>query len=342
MFLFDESILTPWYTLPFLVGLAMPGWRSIIAMGLVGLGIAVFAGMTAGGGVGAAFGMALILIAVGGLWCGLLTRALTLWIAPLRRHPLRFIAIAALGYILPPVVLSGPAETIAWLRRPSRQACMAATYRATIADMMLHIRGAPVFSFHVLKPGSPTTQSLSFYFERDLEELCGRGLRDSEVLGPVAVQVDPSNLGSSLVENWITANCTSPRDETLRLVCSLTDRERPPRRMVRALIYGPELDVAIQRRSAYAVEKKLHQQVTEGKEPFVLLCERDEASTVGTPLFCAGYERAPNGLLVKYVFRTNGAQRMADSDAIRSYLRELITSFSPSPSSSPGSPKAVE
>lgn len=79
-------------------------------------------------------GLLFVLTAVGGLCCGLLTRAATLWIAPLSRHPYRFMAVAVVGYILPPVVYSGPAETMAWLKRPSQQVCAAATYRVSAAN----------------------------------------------------------------------------------------------------------------------------------------------------------------------------------------------------------------
>lgn len=338
MFLLDDRNFALVYTLPFLIGLTLPGWRSLIAMGLGALVIAAFATKTASGGAGAALGLAFVLIAVGGLCCGLLTRAVTLWKAPLTSHPWRFIAVAAVGYILPPVVLSGPAETIAWLRRPSQQVCAAATYRMTAANMTLQVRAAPMFSVEVLQaPGSPHTRFLSFEQEQDLKELCGRGLRENQVLGPVAVHVHPRNIGGSGAQSWSAANCTSVPDETLGLVCRLADKNNPARRIERATIYGPEMNAAILRSSVYAIEKKLHQRMMEAREPFVLVCEGNEADTGDTALLCGAHETASSGLRVKFLFRTNSARLTADSDAIRAYLRELVSSFFPGTTYSPAS-----
>jgi hypothetical protein len=40
MFLLDDSHIATLYTLPFLVGLALPGWRSIIIAGFAAVGVA--------------------------------------------------------------------------------------------------------------------------------------------------------------------------------------------------------------------------------------------------------------------------------------------------------------
>jgi hypothetical protein len=102
MFLLDESHIATLYTLPFLVALALPGWRSLLITGFAALAVAAYASATAGGdGPGSALGLSFVLIGTGGLCCGILTRAATLWTAPLSRHPFRFMAIAVVGYILP-------------------------------------------------------------------------------------------------------------------------------------------------------------------------------------------------------------------------------------------------
>jgi hypothetical protein len=98
--------------------------------------------------------------------------------------------------------------------------------------------------------------------------------------------------------------------------------------MERATIYGPEMTAAILRSGNYAIEKRLHQQLVETSEPFVLVCEGKEASTADAALFCGAQEIAVNGLRIKYLFRTNGARLTVDSDAIRMYLRALVASFS--------------
>jgi hypothetical protein len=326
MFLLDDSQIANLYTVPFAVGLAMPGWRSLVVTGCAALGLAALARVTADGSLASALGLFLVVTGTGGLCCGLLTRAVTFRIAPLTGHPYRFMMVAVVGYILPPVVYSGPAETMAWLRRLLQQTCAAATYRVTSAGRTLQIRAAPVFAIEELRStGLPFVRHLSFGSERSLKEICGRELRDDEVIGPVAVGLYPSTFGSSDTKDWAAGACASPRGETLILVCQLADKAHPARRMERATIYGPEMDAAILRGGNFAVEKRLHQRLIETSDPFVLVCEGDEASDAA--LFCAAQETADGGLRIKYLFRTNGARRAADSDAIRKYLRELVASF---------------
>jgi MFS family permease len=280
MFLLDDSDIATLYALPFLVGLALPGRRSLVIMGCIGLAVAACASATSGGGVASALGLLFVLTAIGGLCCGLLTRATTLWIAPLSRHPYRFMAIAVVGYVLPPVACSGPAETMAWLKRPSQQVCAAADYRVTAANMTLQVRATPVFAVDVLHAiGSTYVRHLWFDSKQGLKEICGRGLRDNQVIGPVAVNLYPWMFGGSHVQSWATATCASARDETLILVCRLAEKAHPARRMERATIYGPDMDAAILRNSNYAIEKQLHQRLIETNEPFVLVCEGDEASS---------------------------------------------------------------
>ena len=343
MFLLDDSDIATLYTLPFLVGLALPGWRSLVITGSVALAFAAFANATAGGSLASFLTLFFILTGVGGLCCGLLTRAATLWIAPLSRHPYRFMAVAVVGYILPPIAYSGPAETMAWLKRPSQRVCAAAAYRVTAANTTLQVRAAPVFAVDVLHAiGSTYVRHLSFDSKRGLKEICGRGLRDNQVIGPVALNLYPWKFGGSDVQSWAAATCASARDETLIVVCRLANKEHPARRMERATIYGSEMDAAILRGGNHAIEKRLHQRLIETSEPFALVCEGNEASTADAALFCGAQEIAASGLRIKFLFRTNGARLTAHSDAIRMYLRELVASFSAGVSSSPASHEVIE
>jgi hypothetical protein len=237
-------------------------------------------------------------------------------------------AVAIVGYILPPIAYSGPAETLAWLKRPSHQTCAGATYRVTTANIALQVRAAPVFAFDVLdKAGSTYFHHLGFDSEQGLKEICGRGLRDDQVIGPVAVNLYPWMFGSSHVKSWATATCASARDETLILVCLLADKKHPARKMERATIYGPEMDAAILGGGNYAIEKRLHQRLAETNEPFLLICDGKE-STTDAALFCGAQEIAPSGLRIKFLFHTNGSRLTADTAAISTYLRELVASFS--------------
>ena len=224
MFLLDDSDIATTYTLPFLVGLALPGWRSRIITGIAAFAFAAYMNATMDGRLASVFALLFTLTAVGGLWCGLLTRAATLWVAPLSRHPYRFVAVATLGYILAPIAYSGPAATMAWLKRPSQQVCAAATYRVSAANMTLKVRAAPVFALDVSAAGSPYTNFLSFDSKQGLKEICGRGLRDKQVIGPVALGLYPWKFGGSDVQSWAASNCSSTRNATLVLVCRLADK----------------------------------------------------------------------------------------------------------------------
>jgi hypothetical protein len=49
MFLLDDNSFATLYTLPFLVALALPSWRSLLITGSAALAVAAYASATAGG-----------------------------------------------------------------------------------------------------------------------------------------------------------------------------------------------------------------------------------------------------------------------------------------------------
>jgi hypothetical protein len=152
--------------------------------------------------------------------------------------------------------------------------------------MTLQVRAAPVFAVDVLNAIGPTyLRHLGFDSKRGLKEICGRALRDNQVIGPVAISLYPWMFGSSHMQSWAATNCASPRDETLILVCRLANKEHPARRLERATIYGPELDAAILGGGNYAIEKQLHDRLIQTSESFVLVCEGNEASIGDAALF---------------------------------------------------------
>ncbi|WGS21493.1 MULTISPECIES: hypothetical protein [unclassified Bradyrhizobium] len=65
MFLLDDTQFATLHTLPFLVGLALPGWRSLIITSCAALAFATYANATAGGGLASLFGLLFIFTAVG-------------------------------------------------------------------------------------------------------------------------------------------------------------------------------------------------------------------------------------------------------------------------------------
>lgn len=334
MFLLDDDAIATMYTLSFVVGLAVPGWRSLIATGCIALAVAALANATAHGGIAATLTLIGLLTAVGALCCGLLTRAVTLWVAPLRKHPYRFIIIAVIGYIVPTVAYSGPKATMAWLRRPSLEACSEATYRVMVANMTLQVKAAPSFSISLAnRAGSPYARFLAFGSTYGIKEICGRGLRDHQIIAPAAIHLSRTPVGPDL-SHWAHEHCTATRNATLLLVCRLADKNDPVQGLDGATIYGPEMDANILHSGAYAVEKQLNERLLQAGEPFVQICDGDDGSSLA--FYCAAQETAPNGIRIKFRFRTNGKRLVTDSDAIRAYLHELVASFS-EVSASPGS-----
>ena len=364
MFLLDDSHLTALFTAPFLVGLVLPGWRSLGVTGCAAIAIAVFAMATVGGHVASVLGFAFIITAIIGLCCGLLTRALTLWIAPFSEHPYRFAAVAVIGYFASLVVLSGPTATLAWVQRPSHGTCASSTYRMTAASQVLHVPAAPVFAVDVLpRRGSIDVGHLSFDSEHGLNELCGRALRDGEVIGPVVLNLYPWKFGGSHAERWAAATCGSTREKAYMLLCRLKDNDFPGRwQFERATIYGPEMTAAIMRDANYGAEKQLHQRLSAGLspealpplrgttdgfeiypdglriarasdwagesgEPFVLVCTGNEESPSDNALFCAAAGTVAGGLRVKFLFRSKGERLTADARKIRLFLQELAASL---------------
>ena len=149
---------------------------------------------------------------------------------------------------------------MAWLQRPSQGVCAASTYRMTAANQLLRVPAAPVFAVDVLHSmASTNVRHLGFDSEHGLKELCGRGLRDGEVIGPIALNLYPWKFGGSQVESWAAATCPATRDTVHVLLCRLTAQDHPGRRLDRATIYGPEMAKAIAHDSNYAAEKLLHQ-----------------------------------------------------------------------------------
>ena len=64
MFFLDDSHIATLYTLPFLVGLALPGWRSLIIAGFASLAFATYTNATADGGLASNLGLLFVLTAV--------------------------------------------------------------------------------------------------------------------------------------------------------------------------------------------------------------------------------------------------------------------------------------
>ena len=356
MLIFDDPDLTAYYAVPFLIALALPGWLSLVATSLVGAGVAIWGLSSAGDGVGSVIGLILVLTAVGGLFCGVVTRVATLWFASPLRHPFRFAAIAVVGFLAPPTLIAGPSATVQWAMRPSALTCATSTFRVTAAGQTLRLPGAPVFAIGV--PPHGAAHYRSFERDRSLREVCGRSLVEGEVIGPVVVYLHPWVLDGSHTEAWKAAACAAPRSRRDDLLCRLTDAANPGRRIERATLYGPELADTVEGGGVYRSEKVLLAALAAGAraaspsqatervgafemhpdglriargpdwatstgEPFVLACDGDP-SRHDRSMVCAASDAFGAGLRGMFTFRTSGAEVEADARGIRSYLNDLV------------------
>jgi hypothetical protein len=131
--LFDEPLLTGCYTATFLIGAALPGWRSIAGAASAGAVLLALVWSTVGGGLGW-LEMALLTTALLGLASGIAARVLSLAIAPYRTRPLRALLIAATCYVAAPMLMAGPSKSWQWLSRLSLHTSMPSAVRWPKSD----------------------------------------------------------------------------------------------------------------------------------------------------------------------------------------------------------------
>jgi len=351
--LLDDGVTAGLYTVGFLVGMALPGWRSLAGAVGAALGIGFFLSLSATGGVGAALGIAIVATGLFGLSCGIAMRAVTLVIAPLGRRPFSFLALAIVGYFVGPLVQAGPQASLRWLTRPSLASCRTAAFPIRVADQVLFVPGAPIFSVFVPKgrPDQGYGQRLGFYNETSLKEICSRAVREGEIIGPAILSVHPADRRDRLTGPWMRTNCASPRGERDALLCRSWDEE-PGGRLERAVIYGSDLAAGVRRNASFKVDQDIDDWVLAGRpldagtferdgpfevrpnglrvargaewtgasdEPFGLICSD------GPTLLCAGAARlAGGGPLTRFTLRTAPQRLESDVRDVLFYLNDLV------------------
>lgn len=369
--LFDDPLLTGLYAVPFLASLALPGWRSLLAAGLIGAAVTAWTFATAGGGVASALGLVFVMVMAAGLGCGLVTRAMTLRFAPLGHRPFGFLAVAVAGFVLPPAAMAGPAAVWASLTRPSLHTCAAATFRLRVADRILHVPAAPIFAVEVRRgTSSPGLGGyLSFGNERSLRDLCAQSVRDGEVVGPAVLSLYPWMLAGSSAGRWAASICTRPRGRAEALLCDLTDKNHPGRQIERATIYGAEVSSMVDRAVTFEVEQTIRDWLVAGRsvdparpteqagdfeiapdglriargpdwagpagQPFGLVCS-DKSSDPGERVLCAAAGVLDGGILVRFTIRARRDRINADTLAVRAYLNDLVRELASAPAADTG------
>ena len=245
--IFDSPMLIWPYVVPFLIALVMPGWRSLAVISFAAVALFAWLLVTKVGGPDW-LGVLLFGLAGVGLVAGILTRALTLAIAPLRQRPLLFVLIALIGFSITPILIAGPEAAIRWIRQPPTLACYDITLRVRLAGQTLYVPMAPIFSLYIPKGEHQGDrggyQSLSRNspggHRRYIAELCRRTVLDGEVFAPAAVRVHSGASGQRAKE-WLRPRCSTPETEGMQQVCQFAARQIGRPRLGVALLYGPEL-----------------------------------------------------------------------------------------------------
>jgi hypothetical protein len=243
---------------------------------LGGIGLAVWAGLTPHDNIGAILGFLFVLIAVFGLFCGILTRAATLWLAPLRRRPVRFVLIAIVGYFLAPFLSAGPSTTLAWLKQPLLSTCRASTHAIGVAGKTLHVPGAPAFSVHALRSTQISDRggTYSFASDRSFRRLCRRTSHEGFV-GPAILSFDAPGFADSPGRAWAEANCPSARHDAMVRVCKLAESGRLNGGLDSATIYGEDSFEEVSRQDRSAEGKTISAWIAAGRPMEMASAEQD-------------------------------------------------------------------
>ncbi|MEM9591534.1 MAG: hypothetical protein AAF967_09390 [Pseudomonadota bacterium] len=246
--LFEDPVSTWLYVLPFLIALPMPGWRTLVALGIAFAGLVLWALANPGDGAGAALGVAFLLFVAMGTFAGVVTRALTLAMAPIRQRPLLFSLISLIGFLIPPVLIAGPEVALRWFQQPSMRACDDITFRVRIADQVLNVPMAPIFAVNApvgQHPGDrggrlTLNRNTAGRHSRYLSEVCRRTMNDNEVFAPAALIVSTSPAHSSLGRDWLKPRCAAPSTPGMRQTCEIAALPVGRPRIGRAVFYGPD------------------------------------------------------------------------------------------------------
>jgi hypothetical protein len=223
--LFDEPLLTGCYTATFLIGAALPGWRSIAGAAAAGAVLLGLIWSRAGGGLGW-LELALLTIALLGLASGIAARALSLAIAPYRTRPLRAFVIVAACYVVAPMLVAGPAKSWQWLSRLSLQGGRDTTF-PVLASGSFTFRVPPALA--VDAPRGPARhdrgEHFSLWSESSLLRFCRRALEGNGPFAAPIVGAVPDRARQHARKRPEKDACTTPSGPANHFLFQLADKD---------------------------------------------------------------------------------------------------------------------
>jgi hypothetical protein len=330
--IFDDTLLLGFYAIPFLFALVFPGLPSLgIGLAFVTVSALLLAVSGSGGGVGYALGLTFLGFAVMGFVSGAVVRAISFRWAEPSREPLKFFALALIGFAIPPVATAGPSETLKWLSRPNVATCEASTFQVLMGRKILHVPGAPVFSLR------DDSDEMPIWFDTGLrskgfEKFCAEYLLEPKLLNK-ALSVQPWVLGSSSHKDWVKRHCAGNQTAVDGHICSFRKKSDDAGILDSAVIFDPKVSKAQDQQDAYALDKILNEKLLQfengqgGDRRLIMVCDADQAS-VQT---CSAAGVLDNGL--GYRLRMYTAVTAANRNAwrMRSMLDKLTDELAKPP-----------
>lgn len=346
--LFTSGLLTVVYTVPFLIGAILPGWRSIVGA-LAALALLTLAWSTVSGQAGwleAAFAT----IGPIGLMTGIVARTLSLWIAPYGSRPLLAFFIATISYFAAPMLWAGPTKSWQWISRSLHQ-CADTQFSVLVGEDVLHIPSAPIFAVSLPRAKAPgdETGHFSFWSPSSVRAFCDKVRESSGPVGPSLIWLLPIELDRLGARRWQTSFCATPRNARDTLICRLADKGDPVHKIQRAWIYGDNVAEDVHRTRGSEIDDRVSRWLSEGRpphptgmdapagglrifphpslvgtssDPFGMAC------TSGDAISCAAAGTLDNGLHVLFTIRTTSDAAVSDVRESRAYLNDLTRAMS--------------
>lgn len=322
--IFDDSLLLGFYAVPFLFALVFPELKSLgIGLAVVIIGALLLAGTGSGGGVGYALGLGFLGLAVIGFVSGAIVRAISFRWAKPNREPLKFCALALVGFLVPPVATAGPSETLKWITRPGVETCEASIFQISMAGRILNVPGAPVFSL------SDDSNEIPVWFDTGLkskrfEKFCSEYLKNPKPLDKI-LKIDSSPLGSTAANRWIDDNCGDSPNKIDSFICSLKKSSPDKGKLDDAFIFDRKYSKIAFDHKIYAMDIRLNEKLTAlDQYPMIdddLVMECDTYDRITKTCSVAGI--LDNGL--GYRFRMYAPETSIDQNAWA--MRKMLDNF---------------
>lgn len=322
--IFDDSLLLGFYAIPFLFALIFPELRSLgVGLGVVIIGALVLVVTGSGGGVGYALGLAFLGLAVMGFVSGAIVRAISFRWAKPSREPLKFCALALVGFLIPPVATAGPSETFKWINRPNVATCQGSIFQVSMAGRILNVPGAPVFSLQ------DDSEEMPVWFDTGLrskgfEKFCADYLANPKPLKKM-LSIAPSNLGSSAANGWITDHCGNSPSKVDSFICRMRRVSASQGQLDEAVIFDRKFSKTAFKHKIYDLDSMLNEKLLK-LDRYPMIDDRlvMECGTYqGSTKMCAAAGILDNGLGFRFRMYTSEATAERNAWAMRQTLNNF-------------------